>query len=140
MLPDPFTGYIDNGSGLTNSRSWARIAATGSQSDYRNIAESTAGNPRKMRISHTKVGKGLDVRDRRLLRVEAHPIVDGVENETKVCALYVVLDRPQGITDAQVDGLVKQISGILRGKGSATTGDSSPDLTQFWNRFRNGEA
>lgn len=97
----------------------------------------TAGTPKILRISHTRVGKGQAARDRHLVRIEANAVVDGVETNT-VVAGYAVFDVPVlGFNQGQVNEICSLLCGTIRGN-NASTGDFSPDLTLFFEKFVGG--
>lgn len=138
MLPDPIVAPYD-GNGAITSNSFKLITMNGSSS-VRVVGGAANEVPNTMKISHTTVGKGALMRDRRLLRLENHGITDGVRDTTIVGSLSLVSDLPRNVafTANCKEMLIRQFIGLLRGN-TAYNAPSVPVLTFFWNRFLDGE-
>lgn len=137
MFSDPLLAHVDAG-GAETTVPYALTSLVGQASERSNSGASD-GEPKKIRISHTKVGKGETARVRHLVRLESYVVEDGVENTNKPVAIYAVADVPNiGVTDAQLEDLFLSFVGLLRGaSGDAANAAAS---STFFNRWIGGES
>lgn len=138
MFSDPLVASVDVDSGAAVTASYTIINNLNRATDRINVA-AAVGDPKVLKMSHQDVGKGSSARRRHVVRLEAYGVVEGVEDPTKVAALYMVADIPKsGITAAQEKKLWQQFVGLLRGGSGNVTYDSNE--ATFYTRFLNGEA
>lgn len=138
MLPDPFNAHVDVSGGTPTTKPFT-ILSTLPNGTVRQYAAAPAGEPKVLKISHSTVGKGVNMRDRHLVRLESYVVEDTVENPAKPVSAYMVLDIPRvGVTATQKSDLFKRFVGLLRG----ASGDAANagDQTNFWDRLWLGES
>lgn len=95
--------------------------------------------PTGLQISHTKVGTGINLRRRHMVKFTSEVYRDG-EKTDKLASVYLVADLPETMDNESIvkAGLWQRITGILYGASAVTA--NSFDLDAFWNRFLAGES
>lgn len=128
---------VTTGSALQNS--FVKVSANGNTSVRKNF-DAGDGEPKVLRISHQDVGSGATARTRSMVRLEAYPLdADGNEDNTQVCALYAVLDKPkQGVSSENLALLFKQFIGLLYGGSGDAAYDYNVD--NFVTKWSRGES
>lgn len=139
MLPDPSEiPYLGD-----DPKSYVRTRIDGGNTVYaRDTAEYVRGTgyPLYLRISHTQVGKGSNLRDRHLLRLEA-PCLNADGENGLFDSIYCVADfhRNTAAYVLQVK-LWEQFSGALIGGNAKVGATAAFDPDAFFKRWVNGEA
>lgn len=137
MLADPLAAHVDVAGGSSTTENYTLLNLQQNASDRLNTS-ATAGLPKRIKISHSVVGKGAASRVRHLARMEAYVVEDSVENTAKPFAVYVVADVPNGVTATQKSDMFKRFVGLLRG-ASGDAANAGVSAT-FWDRWLNGES
>lgn len=103
MFADPVQVPVYVGSGATaKAEDWPIISLQGNAAVRKlkntyDQATVIANCPDVMKVSHARVGKGVNARQRHLFRLETSPVVDGVKSTDKVASLYLVADLPDAM-------------------------------------------
>jgi hypothetical protein len=146
MFADPNVIAEDTG-GAETTNSWARILPVAGQKGtvYTNSSRAN-GEPAFIRISHSKVGKGVNARTRSLISQESYQWDDAGEEMTSGVPLVkfqLVVDLPDAVTDANLASALferscEQFTGLIRGNGE--NGASGIIMANFFDKFLAGEA
>lgn len=138
MFSDPLNADEVVASGVAVSNPFTTVSVNGNSTVRQNFT-AAAGEPKVLKISHTKVGTGASERSRSLARMEAYALDDSGDETSTNCSIYVVLDKPvRGFTPAQLTELFKQFVGMLA--GSSLEEAYAFDESAFLQRWSNGEA
>lgn len=143
MFSDPFGLPQDYAAASDVLKNAAIISMNGNQVVRAFTANTTAGDPKFMKISHQVSGKGANARDRHVIRLDGYAVIGGVEDKTKLVSLYTVAECPKSeasnsaaITTLSV--MSAYMTGFLRGRGPGATG-LNPNYGYFL-RLLNGES
>lgn len=138
MLADPFLAneFVLSGGAVQQPFTLANLA--GNASVRKVITPASVEHPSMMRISHTKVGKGSQERNRHLLRFDTPLVVAGQLVPNMSTAAYVVLDMPVAdVSNAHTYLWRTLIGTLLGGSGNVAYNGSTGN---FWNRWKAGES
>lgn len=88
----------------------------------RKDATKPMSTPAALTISHQSYGKGLNVRDKHLVRLDhSKADTDADDNSVLSCSTYFVIDNPQRLfTEAEIADMINQLAEFLGGAGNLT--------------------
>lgn len=112
------TNEVKNAAGVEVE--FTRLSTTARSTEFAQIGE-VPNAPHRLKVSHTEVGKGVDLRRRSLIRIDK--TVSGASGTPRVVSTYHVLDFPVGdlAVDTEAKNVVAELMSFTATTGAATT-------------------